>query len=32
VTGIVMWLRSRGWRAALARKRKAARLAPQPAE
>jgi uncharacterized iron-regulated membrane protein len=32
VTGIVMWLRSRGWRAALDRKRKAARLAPQPAE
>jgi uncharacterized iron-regulated membrane protein len=29
VTGIVMWLRSRGWRAALAKKRKAA---PQPAE
>jgi len=32
VTGIVMWLRSRGWRAALAGKRKAAKLAPQPAE
>ena len=32
VTGIVMWLRSRGWRAALAKKRKAVRLAPQPAE
>ena len=32
VTGIVMWLRSRGWRAALARKRRAGRLAPQPAE
>ncbi len=32
VTGIVMWLRSRGWRAALAKKRKAGRLAPQPAE
>ena len=32
VTGIVMWLRSRGWRAALAKKRKTARLAPQPAE
>jgi uncharacterized iron-regulated membrane protein len=32
VTGIVMWLRSRGWRTALARKRKAVRLAPQPAE
>lgn len=31
VTGIVMWLRSRGWKAKLARKRKA-RLAPQPAE
>jgi len=32
VTGIVMWLRSRGWRAALAKKRKAVKLAPQPAE
>jgi len=32
VTGIVMWLRSRGWRAALAKKRRAGRLAPQPAE
>jgi uncharacterized iron-regulated membrane protein len=32
VTGIVMWLRSRGWRAALARKRKAGNLRPQPAE
>jgi uncharacterized iron-regulated membrane protein len=32
VTGIVMWLRSRGWRAALAKKRKAPKLAPQPAE
>ena len=32
VTGIVMWLRSRGWRAALARKRAAGRLEPQPAE
>lgn len=32
ITGIVMWLRSRGWRAALARRRKAVRLAPQPAE
>ena len=32
VTGIVMWLRSRGWRAALAKKRGAGRLAPQPAE
>ncbi|HEV2818394.1 MAG TPA: PepSY-associated TM helix domain-containing protein [Allosphingosinicella sp.] len=32
VTGIVMWLRSRGWRAALAKKRKAGRLALQPAE
>jgi uncharacterized iron-regulated membrane protein len=31
-TGIVMWLRARGWRAQLARKRKAGRLAPQPAE
>jgi uncharacterized iron-regulated membrane protein len=27
VTGIVMWLRSRGWRAALAKQRKAARMA-----
>jgi uncharacterized iron-regulated membrane protein len=32
VTGIVMWLRSRGWRAALARKRRAVGLTPQPAE
>jgi uncharacterized iron-regulated membrane protein len=32
VTGWVMWLRSRGWRAALERKRKSGRLAPQPAE
>jgi len=32
VTGIMMWLRSRGWRAALAKKRRAGRLAPQPAE
>lgn len=32
ITGIVMWLRSRGWRAALAGKRKAGRQAPQPAE
>jgi uncharacterized iron-regulated membrane protein len=32
ITGIVMWLRSRGWRAALANKRKAVGLAPQPAE
>ena len=32
VTGIVMWLRGRGWRAELARKRKGGRLAPQPAE
>lgn len=31
ITGIVMWLRSRGWKAKLARKRKA-RLTPQPAE
>ncbi|HYD36756.1 MAG TPA: PepSY-associated TM helix domain-containing protein [Allosphingosinicella sp.] len=31
VTGIVMWLRSRGWRAALDGKRKR-RLEPQPAE
>ena len=32
VTGIVMWLRSRGWRAALAKKRGVGKLAPQPAE
>jgi uncharacterized iron-regulated membrane protein len=32
VTGIVMWLRSRGWRAELAKKRKNAKLTPQPAE
>ena len=32
ITGIVMWLRSRGWRAALAKKRRAAKLVPQPAE
>lgn len=32
ITGIMMWLRSRGWRAALARRRRAGRLAPQPAE
>ena len=32
VTGIVMWLRSRGWRAARAKQRKAGRRAPQPAE
>jgi len=31
ITGIVMWLRSRGWRSALDKKRKA-RLTPQPAE
>ncbi|MGE3396713.1 MAG: PepSY-associated TM helix domain-containing protein [Sphingomonas sp.] len=31
VTGIIMWLRQRGWRAALAKKRKE-RLTPQPAE
>ena len=31
VTGIVMWIRSRGWRAKLRRKRRA-RLLPQPAE
>jgi hypothetical protein len=31
-TGIVMWLRSRGWRAKLAKKRKAQKLAPQAAE
>jgi hypothetical protein len=28
VTGIVMWLRSRGWRAKLGAKRRAAKLAP----
>jgi hypothetical protein len=37
VTGIVMWLRSRGWKAALAKKRKAlasgaGEVAPQAAE
>jgi uncharacterized iron-regulated membrane protein len=32
VTGIVMWLRSRGWRSRLATRRKAAGLRPQPAE
>lgn len=32
ITGIIMWLRSRGWRAALARKRKGVTLAPQLAE
>jgi uncharacterized iron-regulated membrane protein len=33
ITGLVMWWRSRGWKAALAKKRKArGRLAPQPAE
>jgi uncharacterized iron-regulated membrane protein len=32
MTGIVMWLRSRGWRARLATRRKAADLRPQPAE
>jgi uncharacterized iron-regulated membrane protein len=31
VTGVLMWLRSRGWRAEIARKRKG-RLEPQPAE
>lgn len=31
-TGIVMWLRSRGWRSQLAKRRKAGKLAPQPAE
>jgi uncharacterized iron-regulated membrane protein len=31
-TGIVMWLRSRGWRAALAKKRGEHKLAAQPAE
>ena len=31
ITGIVMWLRSRGWRSEL-RRRKARRLTPQPAE
>ena len=33
ITGLVMWWRSRGWKAAIARKRKAkAQVAPQPAE
>lgn len=32
VTGLVMWWRSRGWKAALQRKRKARGLVPQPAE
>ena len=32
VTGIVMWWRSRGWKAALKQKRRARALAPQPAE
>ncbi len=32
VTGIIMWLRSRGWRRQLRHKRRAGRLAPQPAE
>ena len=32
VTGLVMWWRSRGWKAALKRKRGARALAPQPAE
>ena len=33
ITGLVMWWRSRGWKAALAKKRKdRGRLAPQPAE
>ena len=32
VTGLVMWWRSRGWKAALAKKRKARALTPQPAE
>jgi uncharacterized iron-regulated membrane protein len=32
ITGVVMWLRSRGWRAALAKKRAAGKLTPQPAE
>ena len=32
ITGIVMWLRSRGWRARLAAKRNAATPKPQPAE
>lgn len=31
VTGVLMWLRSRGWRSEMARKRKG-RLEPQPAE
>ena len=32
ITGIVMWLRSRGWRAKLAARRKAGKLALAPAE
>lgn len=32
VTGIIMWLRSRGWRRRLPEKRRGQRLAPQPAE
>jgi uncharacterized iron-regulated membrane protein len=35
ITGLVMWWRSRGWKAQLAKKRKArkaAQAAPQPAE
>ena len=32
VTGILMWLRSRGWRARLARRRSTGRPSPQPAE
>lgn len=32
ITGIVMWLRSRGWRARLGAKRKAAKLKPRPSE
>lgn len=32
VTGIIMWIRSRGWRAERKRKRRQAGLAPQPAE
>ena len=32
VTGIIMWLRSRGWRAQVARRKKSKLLAAQPAE
>jgi uncharacterized iron-regulated membrane protein len=32
ITGLVMWWRSRGWKKALARRRREKALAPQPAE